>query len=157
MRAQLGHLGRDRRLAIRLLRVRAVVALVMLFGREEPVEGRDLGHDRVRPDLRGVELGDERGRGRFLLGRVREDRGAVLGAHVGALTVQGRRVVQLEEVLKLQPKFHNGIVTEVTAAPHFWPAEDYHQDYFTKNPNNRYCRAMIPPKLQKLGLDVFKK
>jgi peptide-methionine (S)-S-oxide reductase len=68
-----------------------------------------------------------------------------------------QKQVAEQTIAKLQPKFHNGIVTEVTAAPHFWPAEDYHQDYFTKNPNNRYCRAMIPPKLQKLGLDVFKK
>ena len=29
----------------------------------------------------------------------------------------------------------------------------YHQDYFAKNPTQGYCRAMIPPKLKKLGLD----
>jgi peptide-methionine (S)-S-oxide reductase len=56
-----------------------------------------------------------------------------------------------------QPKFSAPIVTEVTAAPRFWPAEDYHQDYFAKNPNDRYCRAMIPSKLQKLGLELPKK
>jgi peptide-methionine (S)-S-oxide reductase len=45
------------------------------------------------------------------------------------------------------------IVTEVTAAPHFWPAESYHQDYYQRNPSASYCRVMIAPKLEKLGLD----
>ena len=44
-------------------------------------------------------------------------------------------------------------MTEVTAAATFWPAEDYHQEYWAKNPTNAYCRAFIPPKLEKLGLD----
>ena len=44
------------------------------------------------------------------------------------------------------------IVTEITAAPTFWPAETYHQDFFANNPRNPYCRAWIPPKLRKLGL-----
>jgi peptide-methionine (S)-S-oxide reductase len=32
----------------------------------------------------------------------------------------------------------------------FYPAEDYHQDYFAKNPGQGYCVAVINPKLQKL-------
>jgi len=52
-----------------------------------------------------------------------------------------------------QHKFADPIVTEVIKAGRFWPAEEYHQDYFRKNPNNGYCRAVIPPKLKKLGLD----
>ena len=51
-------------------------------------------------------------------------------------------------------KDHRGkIVTEVGKAPTFWPAEQEHQDFFRLNPNQPYCRAMIPPKLKKLGLD----
>ena len=46
----------------------------------------------------------------------------------------------------------NPIVTEITAAEIFYPAEIYHQDYFAKNPSNRYCRANILPKFKKLGL-----
>ena len=49
--------------------------------------------------------------------------------------------------------FKNPVVTEITAASKFWEAEDYHQDYFRNNPGNGYCNFMIPPKLQKLGLD----
>lgn len=64
-----------------------------------------------------------------------------------------QREKALAVIRETQSKFHDPIVTEVTAASTFWPAEDYHQDYFQKNPNNRYCRAMIPSKLKKLGLD----
>jgi peptide-methionine (S)-S-oxide reductase len=53
-----------------------------------------------------------------------------------------------------QPHFAEPIVTEVAPAGRFWPAEPYHQNYFGKNPDNRYCRIMIPPKLKKLGLDA---
>ncbi len=45
--------------------------------------------------------------------------------------------------------FPNPIVTEVTAASTFYPAEAYHQDYYTQNPNQGYCRVVIAPKLQK--------
>lgn len=43
------------------------------------------------------------------------------------------------------------IVTEVAPLAVFHPAEDYHQDYFTKNPGNAYCQYVIPPKRQKLA------
>lgn len=42
------------------------------------------------------------------------------------------------------------IVTEVYPAPTFYPAEDYHQDFYTKNPTQGYCNFAIPPKLAKL-------
>lgn len=42
------------------------------------------------------------------------------------------------------------IVTEVTAFTEFFPAEDYHQEYFKKNPNQPYCQLIILPKLIKL-------
>lgn len=42
------------------------------------------------------------------------------------------------------------VVTEVTAASKFWVAEDYHQNFYKRNPNQGYCRALIPPKLEKL-------
>jgi peptide-methionine (S)-S-oxide reductase len=31
----------------------------------------------------------------------------------------------------------------------FWPAEDYHQEYYELNPNAGYCRAVIRPKVEK--------
>lgn len=42
------------------------------------------------------------------------------------------------------------IVTEILPAPRFWPAEDYHQDYFTNNPFQPYCMAVAAPKVQKI-------
>lgn len=64
---------------------------------------------------------------------------------------------QRDEAAKAKAKWqeHYGgrIVTEITKVSKFWPAEAYHQDYFAQNPNQPYCRAMIPPKLKKLGLD----
>ena len=42
------------------------------------------------------------------------------------------------------------IVTSVLPAPTFWPAEDYHQDYFAQNPAQSYCQIVIAPKLAKL-------
>ena len=45
------------------------------------------------------------------------------------------------------------VVTEITRAGEFYLAEDYHQDYYTLNKDrNPYCRAVISPKLKKLGL-----
>ncbi len=41
------------------------------------------------------------------------------------------------------------IVTEVTPFTVFYPAEDYHQEYFVNNPNQRYCRIVIAPKVAK--------
>lgn len=42
------------------------------------------------------------------------------------------------------------VVTRVEKAPAFYPAEDYHQNFFAKNPTQGYCNFAIPPKLQKL-------
>lgn len=46
--------------------------------------------------------------------------------------------------------FEDPIVTEVLPAPRFYPAEDYHQDYYANNASQGYCRAVIAPKLAKL-------
>ena len=41
------------------------------------------------------------------------------------------------------------IVTEVVAVNNYWPAEEYHQDYFERNPNQGYCMAVAAPKVAK--------
>ena len=41
------------------------------------------------------------------------------------------------------------IVTEVTQFVAFYPAEEYHQDYFERNPHQPYCRVVIAPKVAK--------
>ena len=42
------------------------------------------------------------------------------------------------------------IVTELSPAPQFYPAEEYHQNFFARNPTQGYCNFSIPPKLMKL-------
>lgn len=42
------------------------------------------------------------------------------------------------------------IVTEVTPAGEFYPAEDYHKNYFARNQGSAYCQAVINPKLTKV-------
>jgi peptide-methionine (S)-S-oxide reductase len=42
------------------------------------------------------------------------------------------------------------IVTEVTPAANFFVAEEYHHQYFRRNPNQGYCMAVVAPKAQKL-------
>lgn len=54
---------------------------------------------------------------------------------------------------KLTEKFIDPVVTEIVEAPFFYPAEDYHQDYYKKNPNQGYCTFVIRPKLKKLNLE----
>ncbi len=41
------------------------------------------------------------------------------------------------------------IVTEVLPLANYWPAEDYHQDFFARNPNQGYCMAVAAPKVAK--------
>jgi len=46
--------------------------------------------------------------------------------------------------------FDDPIVTEVTQLDAFYPAEEYHREYYRRNPNQGYCRAVIAPKVAKL-------
>ncbi len=57
-----------------------------------------------------------------------------------------------EEIIKeLTEKkvYDRPIVTQVVPLPAFYPAEDYHQDYFAKNPDQAYCQVVISPKVRK--------
>ncbi|MFP4329354.1 MAG: peptide-methionine (S)-S-oxide reductase MsrA [Alkalispirochaetaceae bacterium] len=63
-----------------------------------------------------------------------------------------QKEIALQSKEKAQEQFKDPIVTEITELETFYPAEDYHQDYFDLNPDAGYCRVIIAPKLQKLGL-----
>lgn len=54
------------------------------------------------------------------------------------------------KLLTEQDIFGKKIVTKVTKASVFYPAEDYHQDYYAQNPDQPYCSMVIAPKLDKL-------
>ncbi len=73
---------------------------------------------------------------------------------------EDQRKTAEEQVKKLEEAkvFEDPIVTEITEASTFYVAEDYHQDYYRLNKNNPfgnvgYCRRVIAPKLEKLGLE----
>ncbi len=51
--------------------------------------------------------------------------------------------------LKKDKVYKNPIVTEVVPFQSFYPAEDYHQDYYSQNREQSYCRVIINPKLEK--------
>lgn len=50
-----------------------------------------------------------------------------------------------------QADFKDPIVTEIVPLKEFYPAEKYHQDFYANNPDYPYSRAIIRPKLEKLG------
>ncbi len=51
--------------------------------------------------------------------------------------------------LTAEKVFRNNIVTEVVPLKSFYPAEDYHRDYYRRNLSKPYCQAVIAPKLAK--------
>ncbi|MEO8588703.1 MAG: peptide-methionine (S)-S-oxide reductase MsrA [Flavobacteriales bacterium] len=54
-----------------------------------------------------------------------------------------------KEKLNKSGAFRGPIITEVTAASTFYPAEDYHQNYYAQNGGQGYCQMVIRPKLDK--------
>ena len=51
--------------------------------------------------------------------------------------------------LEAKGVWHAPIVTEIVPLERFYPAEDYHHDYFARNPRQRYCQIVIAPKVAK--------
>ncbi len=57
-------------------------------------------------------------------------------------------------IASAQGYFDAPIVTELSEAPEFFVAEEYHQDYFTQHPTQGYCYAVVGPKVEKF-MKVF--
>ena len=67
---------------------------------------------------------------------------------------------QLIDELNTQSIWNAPIVTEVSPLDNFYMAEDYHQEYFARNPNQPYCQAVVAPKVAKFRkhfLEMLKK
>ena len=67
---------------------------------------------------------------------------------------------ELIESLNAQKIWDNPIVTQVNPLDKFYMAEDYHQEYFARNPYQPYCQAVVAPKVSKFRkhfLDMLKK
>ena len=50
----------------------------------------------------------------------------------------------------LDEEYDDEVVTEAVALETFYPAEEYHQNYFEKNPQDAYCRMHAAPKVEKV-------
>lgn len=57
---------------------------------------------------------------------------------------------QMIRELETGTVFSEPIVTEVVPLTEFYPAEEYHRDYYTRNPGQGYCRAVVGPKVSKM-------
>jgi peptide-methionine (S)-S-oxide reductase len=55
----------------------------------------------------------------------------------------------LMDELAAENAFDAPIVTELLPLAHYWPAEDYHQDFFERHPHQGYCMAVAAPKVAK--------
>ncbi len=62
---------------------------------------------------------------------------------------QKQIAIEYKKQLEDANTFDKPIVTEITEYPGFFPAEKYHQDYFSLNPDQGYCQMVISPKIAK--------
>ena len=63
---------------------------------------------------------------------------------------QRRVAEEVVRELEAEHVFDDPIVTEIVPLTAFYPAEEYHREYYRRNPNQPYCRAVIAPKVAKL-------
>lgn len=64
---------------------------------------------------------------------------------------QKQQALDKISALEASGQFEQKIVTEVTEAMPFYPAEAYHQGYFDENPSQGYCQFIIAPKMAKFS------
>ena len=92
-------------------------------------------HDPTTPNRQGEDIGTQY-------------RSAIF-THDDAQAAAARRSLELA-----QARFDRPIATTIQPLGTFWTAEDYHQDFFARNPDQPYCVHTIPPKLEKLRKKV---
>jgi peptide-methionine (S)-S-oxide reductase len=68
---------------------------------------------------------------------------------------QKEKAVYYQKKLSEEKIWDNPIVTEITKFTKFYPAENYHQEYYDNNPNQGYCAYVITPKVEKFE-KIFK-
>ena len=62
-----------------------------------------------------------------------------------------------DAIAEAQKTWDDPIVTEIVPLTQFYPAEEYHTDYYVRNPNQGYCRVVIAPKVAKARQHFFEK
>jgi peptide-methionine (S)-S-oxide reductase len=65
-------------------------------------------------------------------------------------TNDGQRKIIEEKINEIRSNFDKPIVTEVKRLDKFYEAEDYHRDYYAKNPLNPYCTIVIGSKIHRI-------
>ncbi len=70
---------------------------------------------------------------------------------------QKKTAEQYKSQLEASKVFPSRIVTEISPLTNYYPAEDYHQNYFALNPNAGYCQYVIRPKVEKFRKQFQKK
>lgn len=63
---------------------------------------------------------------------------------------EGQEEIALEVIKAMQQLYEQQIVTTIEPATNFIIAEEYHHDYYARNPNQGYCTAVVSPKLSKV-------
>lgn len=82
------------------------------------------------------------------LNRQGNDRGTQYRSAIFYHTPEQLAVAE-QAILEEQKGWQGPIVTELSAAETFFPAEDYHQDYFANNTFQPYCQFVVAPKVRK--------
>jgi peptide-methionine (S)-S-oxide reductase len=70
---------------------------------------------------------------------------------------QRRTAEDVVRELEAEHVFDEPIVTKIEPLQVFYPAEEYHREYYRRNPNQPYCRAVIAPKVAKLRSKYLEK
>ena len=70
--------------------------------------------------------------------------------YIWSLTDKSKNVKIDIQLLEKEKLYDKKIVTKVSSATVFYPAEDYHQNYYNQNSSQGYCQMVIAPKLEKL-------
>jgi peptide-methionine (S)-S-oxide reductase len=90
-------------------------------------------HDPTTPNRQGNDVGSQYR--------------SVIFTHGAEQEKTAREVVAELAAAKIWPA---PIVTAVSPAPTFWPAEDHHKNYYANNPDQSYCQFVVAPKAAKL-------
>lgn len=84
------------------------------------------------------------------LNRQGNDTGTQYRSGIYTTTPEQKQVAEdMIRQMSQEKLFGRPIVTEVQEMRNYWPAEEYHQDFFEKNPTQGYCLAVAAPKVAK--------
>lgn len=97
-------------------------------------------HDPTTPDRQGNDVGNQY-------------RSAIF-YHSDEQKRVAEKVIHEIETAQI---FSEPIVTEISPLSEYYPAEEYHQDYYQKNPSQPYCQFVIEPKVAKFRNQYFDK